>query len=87
MFVIVEHDISDPKNFWDKADDVSLPADLKLHQSMPNKTGTKAVCVWEANALEDVSRFVEQAVGGWSKNTYFAVEAEKALGLPVSMPA
>ena len=84
MFVIVEHEISNPEAFWEGAEKIEMPDDLKLHQSYPNTSGTKAVCVWEAASLEVVSEFVERAVGRWSKNTYFAVAAEKALGLPVS---
>ena len=82
MYVIIEHEISDPRAFWGAADGIDLPDELTLHQSLPSKDGTKAICVWEADSLMDVEAFVERAVGAWSRNTYYAVAEDKAFGLP-----
>jgi hypothetical protein len=89
MYVIVEHEISNPKTFWETAQTATadLPSHLKVHQTLPNKEGTKAVCLWEAPSVDEVKGLIEGAVGNVSKNTYFPVEAEKAIGLPASIKA
>ena len=82
MFVVVEHSISNPKNFWEIAQAIKLPADLKIHSTLPNSDGTKAVCLWEGKEVKDVKNAVEGAVGKFSKNEYFSVETKNAMGLP-----
>ncbi|MGA9364547.1 MAG: hypothetical protein WBW16_09290 [Bacteroidota bacterium] len=84
MYIIAEHEISNPKSFWEiaKRDTANLPSGLKLHQVLPNGEGTKAVCLWEAAKVDEVKTFVEKAVGHVSRNTYFSVEAGNAVGLP-----
>lgn len=84
MFIVVEHEIFNPKTFWETAKSATFPPHLKLHQTLPNKEGTKAVCVWEASRVDEVRDLLENAVGKVSKNTYFAVEAENAMGLPAA---
>jgi hypothetical protein len=83
MFVIVQHKISDPKTFWSTAEKVvpALPRGLRVVQTLPNKEGTQAVCLWEANNVDAVRKAIETAVGQVSKNEYFAVDDEKAVGL------
>ncbi|MDJ0726217.1 MAG: hypothetical protein QNJ38_13975 [Prochloraceae cyanobacterium] len=39
------------------------------------------MCLWEAATLDAVREFVEKVVGEFSNNVYYAVDAEKALGL------
>lgn len=85
MYIIVEHQITNPKAFWDTVKHASFPSNLKLHQNLPNSEGTKSVCLWEASGVEDVKKFVESAVGTVSNNTYFAVETGSAMGLPGSV--
>ena len=89
MYIIVEHEISNPKTFWDTAQTATagLPSHLKVHQTLPNMEGTKAVCLWEAPSVDEVKGLIEGAVGKVSRNTYFTVEAEKAMGLPTSIKA
>ena len=89
MYIIVEHEISNPKTFWEIAKSAipNLPSNLKLHQTLPNREGTKAVCLWEAARVDEVKEFLESAVGKVSSNTYFAVEAENAMGLPTAIKA
>jgi hypothetical protein len=82
MYIVVEHKISDPKKFWEIAQAIKLPTDLKIHSTLPNSDGTKAVCLWEGKALNDVKNAVEVAVGQFSKNEYFSVETKNAMGLP-----
>ena len=85
MYIIIEHEISNPTLFWETSQKAEIPSNLKLHQSLPNGDGTKAVCLWEAATVDQVRDFVEGAVGEASNNTYFAVNAENALGLPAAV--
>ena len=84
MYIIIEHEITNPI-FWEAVQKNEIPSNLKLHQLLPNGEGTKSVCLWEAATLDEVREFVEEAVGDLSNNTYFAVDAENALGLPVAV--
>ena len=81
MYIIIEHEITNP-TFWEAVQNTEIPSNLKLHQVLPNAEGTKAVCLWEATKLDQVRKFIEKTVGEVSNNSYFAVNAEKALGLP-----
>lgn len=89
MYVVVEHEISDAEAFWGAAEEGmgNLPADLKIHQVLPSEDRMRAICLWEAASVDDVQRFLEEAVGPVSTNSYFAVEAENAIGLPSSVRA
>ena len=89
MYIIVEHEISNPKTFWEtaKTATAALPSHLKVHQTLPNREGTKAVCLWEAPGVDEVKELIEGAVGNVSRNTYFAVETANAMGLPTSIRA
>ncbi len=87
MYIVVEHEISNPKAFWDMAQSITLPSHLRLHQTLPNGEGTKAVCLWEAEGVDEVRDFLEIAISKVSRNTYFAVEASNATGLPTAVRA
>jgi hypothetical protein len=84
MFIVIQHQISNPEKFWGIAMEATskLPAGLKLHYTLPNEDGTKAVCVWEANEVNAVRELVDGSVGQFSKNEYFSVDAKNATGLP-----
>jgi hypothetical protein len=84
MFVVAQHTIKDAKHFWETAKNNmnTLPSHLKLHQVLPNKDGSKAVCLWSASNIEDVKKYVEEQLGKYSSNLYFPVEATNAIGLP-----
>lgn len=84
MYVVVEHEIEDPGPFWKTAQAgmEDLPSGLDLHQVFPNAEGTKAACLWGAGSVDRVRSFLEQEVGPYSDNEYYAVEAENAVGLP-----
>jgi hypothetical protein len=84
MYVIVEHTISDPERVRAIVEAAEIPAHLTLHQVLPNVDGTRQVCLWEAADVAAVEAFVEPALAGLSTNTYFIVDAERAMGLPVA---
>lgn len=73
MYVLVQHMISRPADFWGPADRVGFPIGLQLHHTFANEDGTRAVCLWEGDSVESVRRFLERTVGHVSKNEYFQV--------------
>ena len=87
MYVVVEHEITDPATFWKTAQEgmADTPAHLTLHQVLPATSSDRAACLWEAEDVNAVRDFIEGAVGSVSQNTYYAVEAEQAVGLPQSV--
>jgi hypothetical protein len=82
MHVVVIHSISDPDKFWSAAGAGELPEGVALHTSFPNDDGSRAVCLWEADSLDEVRQTVEGTVGDVSNNEYFEVNASNAQGLP-----
>lgn len=75
MYVLIQHNISDPDAFFSSAESAisQLPPTVKLHHSFPTPDGTRAVCIWEGRSLDEVRGFVEPAVGRFSRNEYFEV--------------
>jgi hypothetical protein len=82
MHIVAIHDISDPKTFWGAAEGLDLPDQTTLHSAIPNEDGTRAVCVWESDSVDTVRNFVDGNVGHVSKNEFYAVDEQNAMGLP-----
>lgn len=81
MHVVAIHNISDPEKFWSTVQSTPIPDGITLHSSLPNQTGGKAVCHWEGESLKAIKNLVEEAVGQYSTNEYYEVNAETAIGL------
>ena len=85
MYITAIHEISNSEKFWEVARSAiseGFPAGITLHNSLPNATGTRAVCLWEADTVDSVQNIVDSAVGQYSKNEYFEINADTAMGLP-----
>ncbi len=85
MYVAVIHDISDTKGFWEvvrSATSAGFPDGVALRSMYPNASGSRNICLWEADTVDAVRDVVEPAVGQFSKNEYFEVSTDKAMGLP-----
>jgi hypothetical protein len=84
MYVVAKHEISDPARFWAAAQEATpnIPEGIKLHYVLPNTGGSAAVCLWEAGSLDAVRDLVESAVGEVSRNEYYEVDSNNAMGLP-----
>ena len=84
MLIIAHHLINDPEAFWAAAQQVTqnLPPNLKVHgvyPSMDTKTGT---CLWEANTVQEVQKFLDDNAGKYAKNFCYEVNVEKSMNLP-----
>jgi hypothetical protein len=86
MFVIAQHKISDASGFMNAVQQAApnIPADMKLHQFLPDADGSSAVCLWEAASVDRVRQLVDMVVGKFGSNVYYEVAPAKAVGLPAS---
>lgn len=83
MFIIVNHTIRDAGRFWGDLRAAGAPPEgTRVHQMLPSADGASAVCLWEADGVDTVRSLVEKTVGSSSNNTFFAVDASNAMGLP-----
>jgi len=86
MIIVVNHNISNPADFWAAAQKSlpQLPEDgvQKVMQVMPNGDMTKATCVWEADSIETLDKYLRSRVNDWSSETYFELNTAAAMGMP-----
>ena len=85
MLVIAHHlNITDPGTFWSKAQTVvsSTPAGTKVHAVYPSQDGRTGTCLWEANSVEEIQSFLDEAAEGLATNFCYAVNEAAAIGLP-----
>jgi hypothetical protein len=83
MLVIAHHHISDPENFWSKAEEVTkdLPANMKVLGIFPATDGKSGTCLWEADKVEDVQQFLDLNAGAYARNYTYELNEEKSVGL------
>jgi hypothetical protein len=85
MYVIAQHEVRDPRNFWDRAgkEAIALQPNLKLHHCFPNADGSRAVCLWEADSVRSIEEFfADNGLDENSRNTFFVVENREGVALP-----
>jgi hypothetical protein len=83
MFVTIEHDIHDPAAFQACAEKAFPPPQgLHVHQFLPASDLSRATCLYEAESVEAVRRFVDGALGDASTQTYYGLAEDHAIGLP-----
>jgi DNA polymerase/3'-5' exonuclease PolX len=88
MHIVIDHQISDPvkwdrstKNIMSLIEQHRLPAGFKPLQYLPSADGRRAVCLWEADSLSALEKFIERETSG-ARNECFEVKEEAAIGLP-----
>jgi hypothetical protein len=84
MFVVVEHTITNADAFFGLVSRTTeTPPGIKALQFFPSVSKDRAVCLWEANSVDALRGFLEPLSSPSSRNTYYAVDSTKAIGLPV----
>lgn len=82
MYVVAQHTIRDLEQAMEAGQSLfTPPPGITLHLFLPNAEGVKAVCLWEAESVEDVQELVDGAIGAYSDNQYFGVDEDAAVGL------
>lgn len=91
MFIQVVHDINDKAAWEQRLADFGkqgAPAEFTLHCSGTSADRTKAFCLWEAQSVHALSRFLNEATAGAAQNTYYALdESAPATRLPRGVAA
>jgi hypothetical protein len=88
MYVIIQHKIHDPQAYQARAERAfPLPEGLNVLFFLPAQDFSHATCLYEAPSLEQVRDFVDGLLGDAATNTYHAVAAEHAMGLPETQAA
>lgn len=83
MFIAIEHDIHDPEQFQECAEDVfPLPDGLHVHQFFPATDMSRAVCLYEAPSVDQLSKYLDGTLGESSTQRYFPINTDHAIGLP-----
>ena len=54
------------------------PDGTRALQFYPRVDGSAVTCLWESRSVDDVQRFVDEAMGSSSVNTCYEVDAEQA---------
>ena len=88
MHVVIRHYVSDPvkwdrsvKNIMSMIEQHRLPTGVKPLVFLPSVDGRNADCVWEAESLGALQKFMDREATG-ARNEYFEVRDEGAIGLP-----
>ncbi|PSW19897.1 hypothetical protein C9I98_10575 [Photobacterium sanctipauli] len=82
MFIVVQHDITDPELFWQKASGALThpPTGLRLHSTLFVERKTCCQSMWEAESIDAIREFLEPELGGASNTTYCEVDPDTAIG-------
>jgi hypothetical protein len=82
MFVAVYHQFKDPQVALRRGQKLikneDAPLGVRGLQFYPSRDITAATCLWESGSVDDVQRYVDEALGDSSVNTCWEVDAEMA---------
>ena len=84
MYVVAKHRITDAERFFSASQVAAenAPAGVYGRQFCPSLDLTEAVCLWEADSVEVVERYLDSLIGEAGENAYFQVSTEEAIGIP-----
>ena len=85
MHIVVLHRITDPEKFFSMdAEEVGGggPTGVQGRQFFPSQDRSVAACLWEADSIDTLRDYLDPATADLSENKYFAVDKERAMGLP-----
>jgi len=86
MFISVHHNINNPGQFWASAQkslpELPVAGVQRIINVFPANDMKQATCIWEADSIESLDKYLRSKVFDWSKETYFQIDAINAVGLP-----
>ena len=83
MFIAIHHEIHDRDEFKDKVNRMAPPPPgLRRHQFFAASDLTRATCLWEARAVGPLRDYIDGSLEPASTQTYFAINEQRAVGLP-----
>ena len=85
MFISVHHKINNPGEFWASAQK-SLPnlpeaSVQRVLNVFPSADMSEATCIWQADSIDALDKYLRSKVSDWSKETYFEINAANSMGL------
>jgi hypothetical protein len=87
MYILVNHTINSPAEFWGSAQKnlPNLPEGgvKRIINVFPNDNMNVCTCVWEAESIEILDGYLRDKVGASSKDTYYQINEANAIGLSV----
>jgi hypothetical protein len=82
MYVVVQHKILDRAIAVERGKALiagtGAPDGARALQFYPRVDGSAVTCLWESRSVDDVQRYVDEAMGTSSINTCYEVDAEQA---------
>lgn len=85
MYILVNHVISRPAEFWGSAQKnlLYLPEGgvKRIVNVFPNDNMDVCTCVWEAESIEALDKYLRDKVGNTSKDSYYQINEANAIGL------
>jgi hypothetical protein len=85
MYIVVNHIISNPEDFWASAQKhlPNLPeAGVKrVLNIFPNQAMDKATCIWEADSIENLQKYLQEKLGSATNDSCFQINEAAAMGL------
>ena len=82
MYVIVQHQFKDPRAALARGEKLikneGAPAGVRGLQFYPSTDRSAATCLWEADSVASVQRYVDSTLGDTSDNTCYEVDADMA---------
>lgn len=85
MYIVVNHQILRPEDFWASAQKnlPNLPEGgvKRVLNVFPNQTLDKATCIWEADSIENLEKYLREKLGSASNETCFQINEAAAVGL------
>jgi len=85
MFISVNHKINNPGQFWVAAQkslpELPVPGVQRIINVFPSTDMSQATCIWEADSVEALDKYLRSKVFDWSRETYFEIDAANAMGL------
>ena len=93
MYVVVQHEIKDPQAAFARGEKLmrneGAPAGTRVLQFYPSTDASAATCLWEAESVDAVQRYIDATLGDSSVHTCYPVDAgqafaERPLGLPAT---
>ena len=86
MYVVVHHRFTDPAVAFVRGETLirneGAPPGVHGLQFYPSVDGSVATCLWEAESVESIQRYVDTTLGDASDNTCYEVDAEQAFSRP-----
>jgi hypothetical protein len=86
MIIVVNHKINNAADFWASAQkslpELPVSGVQRIMQVMPNAAMNEAVCVWEADSIDQLDAYLRSKVQDWSTEQYFELNAAAAMGVP-----